>query len=154
SEGYFSSDVIPRELGFSQKLPSLVTRHSSLFYCHPIGSHASMTAVLLARAREIVAKFPFPRAPKPQDTTLFIAGHGTEQNENSRKAIERQVELIRSTGEYADVHAVFLEETPRIQEIYELTKTKNVIVVPFFISDGMHTEEDIPILLGEPKRIV
>jgi sirohydrochlorin cobaltochelatase len=29
-----------------------------------------------------------------------------------------------------------------------LTKTKNVIVVPFFISDGLHSYEDIPALLG------
>jgi sirohydrochlorin cobaltochelatase len=28
------------------------------------------------------------------------------------------------------------------------------VVVPFFISDGMHTQEDIPVLLGEPERAV
>jgi sirohydrochlorin cobaltochelatase len=27
-------------------------------------------------------------------------------------------------------------------------------VVPFFISDGLHVQEDIPVLLGEPERIV
>ena len=62
----------------------------------PVGTHPGMTEVLLARAREIVEKFPFPRAPKPADTALFIAGHGTGNNENSRKAIEQQVELIRA----------------------------------------------------------
>jgi sirohydrochlorin cobaltochelatase len=29
-----------------------------------------------------------------------------------------------------------------------LTKTPNVVVVPFFISDGLHSYEDIPVLLG------
>jgi sirohydrochlorin cobaltochelatase len=29
-----------------------------------------------------------------------------------------------------------------------LTKTANVVVVPFFISDGLHSYEDIPALLG------
>jgi len=29
-----------------------------------------------------------------------------------------------------------------------------VIVVPFFISDGLHTQEDIPVLLGEARRTV
>src|SRR5262249_28309515 len=77
-----------------------------------------------------------------------------EQNENSRKPIERMVDLIRTTKEFADVHAVFLEEEPRIEKCYELAQTKNIIVVPFFISDGMHTQEDIPVLLGEPKRVV
>ena len=59
-------------------------------------------------------QFPFPRAPQSRETTLFIAGHGTEKNENSRKAIERQVELIRAMNIYAAVHAIFLEESPRI----------------------------------------
>ena len=154
SEGYFSDQMIPRALGFAPGNSKLGTHNSELFYCKPIGTHESMTGVLLARAREVVEKFPFPRAPKPKDTTLFIAGHGTEQNENSRKTIERQMELIRAMNLYADVHAVFLEEEPRIAECYSVARTKNIVIVPFFISDGMHTQQDIPVLLGEPERIV
>jgi sirohydrochlorin cobaltochelatase len=158
SEGYFSEEVIPRALGFSLTPDprSRVAHHASRtdFYCRPIGTHDRMTPVLLARAREVVATFPFPRAPKPKDVTLFIAGHGTEQSEESRKSIERQVALIRSTREYADVHAIYLEEDPRIGDCYTLAKTRNIVVVPFFISDGLHTREDIPVLLGEPERIV
>jgi sirohydrochlorin cobaltochelatase len=56
--------------------------------------------------------------------------------------------------EFAGVHAVFMEEDPRIVACYELAQTKNIVVVPFFISDGMHTQEDIPVMLGEPGRIV
>ncbi|HXT12070.1 MAG TPA: CbiX/SirB N-terminal domain-containing protein [Candidatus Angelobacter sp.] len=154
SEGYFSSDVIPCALSFPPGQSTIHSQLSTLFYCQPVGTHESMTAVLLARAREVASRFPFPRAPKPHETTLFIAGHGTEQNENSRKAIERQVELVRALKEYADVHAVYLEEEPRVSQCYELARTRNIIVVPFFISDGMHTQEDIPILLGEPERTV
>ena len=154
SEGYFSSHVIPAALGFPAGQSKLETQNATLFFCQPIGTHDSMTGVLLARAREVAGQFPFPRAPKTRDTTLFIAGHGTEQNENSRKAIERQVELIRALDEYAGVHAVFMEEEPRIEKCYELARTKNIIVVPFFISDGLHAREDIPVLLGEPERFV
>ena len=85
---------------------------------------------------------------------MFIAGHGTEKNENSRKAIERQVELLRALNLYAAVHAIFLEELPRIADCYALAQTKNLVVVPFFISDGLHTQKDIPVLLGEAKRAV
>jgi sirohydrochlorin cobaltochelatase len=153
SEGYFSGDVIPRELGFGPNA-HLRTPNSEFFYCRPVGTHDSMTRVLLARAREIVAQFPFPRAPKPQDITLFIAGHGTEENENSRQAIERQVELIRAMNLYAGVHAIYLEESPCIADCYTLAQTKNLVVVPFFISDGLHTQEDIPVMLGEAQRTV
>ena len=110
-----------------------------------------MTGVILSRAQKIVEQFPFPRAPKPAEITLFIAGHGTEKNENSRQPMERQVELIRAMNLYGGVHAIFLEENPRIAECYRLARTKNLVVVPFFISDGLHTQEDIPVLLGEAQ---
>jgi sirohydrochlorin cobaltochelatase len=155
SEGYFASEVIPKELGFSYPNNlKLKTQNSELFYCHPVGSHESMTKVILARAAEVVKNFPFPRTPKNADTTLFIAGHGTERNKNSRVAIEQQVELIRAQNIYADVGSIFMEEPPFIKGCQSLAKTKNIIVVPFFISDGLHAVEDIPVLLGEPERIV
>jgi sirohydrochlorin cobaltochelatase len=158
SEGYFSEKVIPGALGFvaTQETAGRIQRHGSQtwFYCRPVGTHPGMTGVLLARAREVIERFPFPRAPLPKDITLFIAGHGTEHEENSRVSIDRQVELIRSQAMYADVHGVFLEEEPHISESYRLAQTKNFVVVPFFISEGMHTQEDIPVLLGEPQRIV
>jgi sirohydrochlorin cobaltochelatase len=155
SEGYFASEVIPKELGFSYpENLKLKTQNSELFYCRPVGSHESVTKVILSRAADIVKRFPFPRAPKPLETTLFIAGHGTERNKNSRVAIERQVELIRAQNIYAAVHAIFMEEAPRIADCYQIAPSRNLVVVPFFISDGLHAVEDIPVLLGEAERIV
>ena len=154
SEGYFASEVIPRELGFSEHQSMLNTQHSTIHYCEPIGSHDSMTGVILARAREIVEKFPFPRAPGPAEITLFIAGHGTDRNENSRLPMDRQAALIRALNLYGGVHTIFLEENPRIPECYRLARTKHLVVVPFFISDGLHTREDIPVLLGENRAAV
>jgi sirohydrochlorin cobaltochelatase len=154
SEGYFASKVIPHELGFSGNLSTLKPQRSMLYYCKPVGSHDSMTGVILARARDIVEQFPFPRAPKAVEITLFIAGHGTEKNENSRQPMDRQVALIREMNLYGGVHAIFLEENPRIPECYGLARTKNLVVVPFFISDGLHTQEDIPVLLGETRTAV
>ena len=155
SEGYFSTEIIPPDLGFD--FPDnlkLKIQNSELYYCRPVGSHESMTKVILSRAAEIVRQFPFPRAPKPAETTLFIAGHGTERNANSRKAIERQTELIRAQNLYAGVHHIFMEEAPRIGDCYAIAQTRSLVVVPFFISDGLHVVEDIPVLLGEPERLV
>ncbi|HEX7862952.1 MAG TPA: CbiX/SirB N-terminal domain-containing protein [Verrucomicrobiae bacterium] len=166
SEGYFTEQVIPRELGLSDgsvNFERVQTRpgpagsnllEQTVFYCGPVGTHASMTKVLLARAAQIIEKHPFPRAPKPKETALFIAGHGTGNNENSRKAIEHQVELIRAMDEYAEVHAVFMEEDPKIGDCYTMASARNIVMVPFFISDGLHSFEDIPVMLGEAERIV
>lgn len=153
SEGYFAGEVIPRELGFGPD-PRLNTPDSTLYYCKPVGTHASMTRVLLARAGDIVKQFPFPRAPKPEDITLFIAGHGTDRSDHSRNAVEQQVELIRSQGIYADVRAVFMDQYPRVASCQATVNTRHVVVVPFFISDGLHVVEDIPVLLGEPESLV
>ncbi len=159
SEGYFTEEVIPRELGFCTTGQADFPRtrrcgEQTLHYCGPVGTHDSMTAALLARAGEVVARHPFPRHPAPREITLFIAGHGTGNNENSRKAIERQVELIRAMGLYADVHPVFMEEDPRIATCHELARTKHIVMVPFFISDGLHSYEDIPVMLGDPLNVV
>ncbi len=159
SEGYFTEQVIPRELGFcGNNEPGFarVQRRGgqTLYYCGPVGTHESMTNVLLARAKETLDKFPFPRAPKTSETALFIAGHGTGNNENSRKAIEHQVELIGKMGIYAEVHAAFMEESPRIGDCYTIARSRNIVMVPFFISDGLHSFEDIPVMLGESGGVV
>jgi len=159
SEGYFTEEVIPRELGLRRNdqpdFPRAQQRGTqTIYYCGPVGTHDSMTNVLLARARAIVEKYPVPRAPKPNQIALFIAGHGTGSNENSRQAIERQVQLIGEQNLYAEVHAVFMEEEPRIGDCYRLARARNIVLVPFFISDGLHSYEDIPVMLGEPEETV
>lgn len=155
SEGYFSWDVIPKAVGLTcPQNRTRLSRHSAIFYARPVGSHDLMTTVILARAKAVMESFPFPRLPKNSDTTLLIAGHGTGRNANSRKSVERQVELIRSLNIFPEVGAVFMEEAPFIKGCPATVKTRNIVVVPFFISDGLHAVEDIPVLLGEPERIV
>jgi sirohydrochlorin cobaltochelatase len=159
SEGYFTEEIIPRELGLrtgGQKDFAHIQQRGSqtIYYCGPVGTHDSMTSVLLARARDIIDRYPSRCVPGPGDAALFIAGHGTGNNENSRKAIERQVELIRAQNLYAEVHAIFMEEEPRIDDCYRMTSAKGIIMVPFFISDGLHSYEDIPVMLGEPRAVV
>lgn len=159
SDGYFSDQVIPEALGFKRPderdFPRSLSRgNQTFFYCRAVGTHPAMTNVITSRALEVLARFPFPTPPKEETTTLFIAGHGTEQNSGSRAAIDFQVAQLQKTGPYAAVHGIFLDEAPRIPGSYGLCQTRNMVVVPFFISDGMHVQEDIPVLLGEPKRVV
>jgi sirohydrochlorin cobaltochelatase len=56
--------------------------------------------------------------------------------------------------EYAEVHAAFMEENPKIGDCYTMASARNIVMVPFFISDGLHSFEDIPVMLGEAERIV
>jgi len=141
SEGYFTQTVVPREL----ELNGPITERSNgqtWKYCEPVGNHPMMTELLLRRAREIAPDIP------ESDTTLLIVAHGTDLNENSATAAKREAEKIRACGKYATVLNVYMEEPPLVSDWRKLTDTPNVVVVPFFISDGLHSYEDIPVLLG------
>ena len=159
SEGYFTEEAIPGALGLRAEGATDFARRQEvggrlIHYCRPVGTHEGMTEVILARACGVVTRHPFPRRPRPADTALFLAGHGTERNGNSRQSVEHQAALIRARETYAEVRAVFMLEEPRIERIYELTTARNVVLVPFFMSDGLHVTEDIPVLLGEAARVV
>ena len=141
SEGYFTQTVVPRELELNG--PTTERSNEQVWkYCEPVGNHPMMTELLLKRAREVA-----PDAV-PAKTSLLIVAHGTDLNENSAVAAKREAEKIRALGKYAAVLNVYMEEPPLVSDWRELTKTSNVIVVPFFISDGLHSYEDIPKLLG------
>jgi sirohydrochlorin cobaltochelatase len=145
SEGYFTQEVIPRELRLNG--PSTVVTGKTLHYTLPVGVHPSMTGLILRRAKEVAP------GVNPAETTLIITGHGTGLNQNSTKAIRDQVDQIAASGEgYAAVLDAYMEEQPFIAKWHEMASTPNVIVVPFFISDGLHSYQDIPVLLGiEPE---
>lgn len=146
SEGYFTQEVIPRELELDG--PTTVVHGKTIHYCLPVGIHPTMTTLIRQRAKEVA-----PEA-KPEQTTLIITGHGTGLNSNSTKAIKDQVELIaQSDAGYAHVTDAYMEEQPFIAKWDELGNTPNVIVVPFFIADGLHSYQDIPVMLGIEKEV-
>ena len=142
-EGYFVRNVIPKELG----LTGPVTRRENgqvLRLCLPVGGHPRMTEVLLHCAREVARGVDLARA------ALLVLGHGTPLDTRSSEAVEAQVEAIRARGIFADVHGAFMETPPKIEDWREITSCREVIAVPFFIADGLHSDEDIPELLGIP----
>jgi sirohydrochlorin cobaltochelatase len=141
SEGYFTQAVVPREL----ELNGPITKRSNgqiWNYCEPVGNHPLMTELLLKRASEVAP------GVDPAESSLLIVAHGTDLNENSAVAAKREAEKIRALSKYAAVLNVYMEEPPLVSDWRKLTKTRHVVVVPFFISDGLHSYEDIPVLLG------
>ena len=145
SEGYFTRTIIPREMELQDPL---TTRDGkSLKYCDPVGSHPSMTQVLLRQARETAPDVP------EREISLLIVGHGTKLDENSAKASVHQASLLSDLGIYAEVLPSYMEEAPFVSDWASITKSAHVVVVPFFISDGLHSYQDIPVLLGIRSEI-
>ena len=141
SEGYFTQTVIPRELELTGRVTERINGQR-WNYCEPVGNHRAMTDLLLQRAREVAPGIP------ESETSLLIVGHGTSLNDNSAIAAKREVETIRQMNRYARVLSTYMEEAPLISDWATLTDTSHVVVVPFFISDGLHSYQDIPVLLG------
>jgi sirohydrochlorin cobaltochelatase len=142
SEGYFTRQVLPRELELTGH--TTVRDDRILHYCDPVGIHPAMNGLLTKRATEILEP-----GTRPEETSLIVVGHGTGLNEKSAEAVKAQAEAIRrSAAPFARVLDAYMEEAPFVADWRTLTDTPNVVVVPFFIADGLHSYQDIPVLLG------
>ncbi|MFV0338688.1 MAG: CbiX/SirB N-terminal domain-containing protein [Chthoniobacterales bacterium] len=140
SEGYFTQKVIPSELGLTGEVSEIEGR--AVVYCEPVGNHPKMTELLLRRACELAPEV------ETRMTSLLIVGHGTGLSKSSALAAKEQARKLYEQGHYGEVLSAYMEEAPFIKDWATMTQFPNVIVVPFFISDGLHSYEDIPVLLG------
>lgn len=133
SAGYFTNEVIPREMGLSGRISC--ARGKQVRYTAPVGSHPALASVIVQRAIEAGAA--------PGDA-LAVLGHGTERNRQSQANIYQQTENVRALGDFAEVVTVFLDQTPGMDELFALTSAAEVVVVPVFIADGWHAGQTIP----------
>ncbi|SNZ05320.1 sirohydrochlorin cobaltochelatase [Natronoarchaeum philippinense] len=161
SEGYFTEQVIPRELrldgwdvdqwnsedGVSASQATLEAGdvEKTIHYCGPVGTHDAMSDVIVQRAESVTAGHGVDLA---EDFGLAVVGHGTERNENSAKAIYHHADRISERDRFDEVQAVFMDEDPEVDDVTEFFETEDIVVVPLFIADGFHTQEDIPEDMG------
>ncbi|MEM1576749.1 MAG: sirohydrochlorin nickelochelatase [Archaeoglobaceae archaeon] len=86
-----------------------------------------------------------------KDIVALLIGHGSKL-EVQKKMIERLAETIRNKKIFADVCYAFMNvNKPTIREAMTEIVSKGyrkVIAIPVFLSDGIHTTEDIPRELG------
>lgn len=159
AEGYFTRQLLPRALGLDgspQAGPARVWRRGgrTLYYCCPVGTHPRMQEVVVSRAQEVLDRHPVQPPVQLRQVTLCLVGHGTAREAGSRKAVEEHAARIAALGRFAAVVALFIEEEPRVADCYRLAATRDIVVVPFFLSDGGHVSHDIPRLLGEPAELL
>ena len=145
SEGYFTRTVIPNELGVSlwDEHPAIIDDRP-VHYAQPVGTHPKMTAVLEDCATHLLEQ----SGQRGQDCELVLIGHGTERDKRSSRIIYSQAEALRGLGRYHAVTPLFLDEAPRVEDFLQHTTATDLLVLPYFISDGLHTRWDIPSALG------
>jgi sirohydrochlorin cobaltochelatase len=141
SEGYFTQQVVPRELG----LEGTVTQKGgkTVRYAGPLGTFEGMPDVILERANDLMGG-----KQTSGRTALVLLGHGTDLNKNSGGVIYLNAGRIRERGAYDLVEVGFLDQEPEIGEVVESVESENVVLIPVFIAEGWHTRETIPGDLG------
>lgn len=142
SKGYFTQQVIPRELGLSGEVTHRDGK--TIRYAGPLGTFKLMADVILERTADLMRN----KSPEPGKTTLVLLGHGTDMNKNSSGVIYLNAERIRERGEYDEVEVGFLDQEPEITKVVGGSDAENLIVIPVFIAEGWHTRETIPEDLG------
>ncbi|EMA36475.1 CbiX/SirB N-terminal domain-containing protein [Halococcus hamelinensis] len=158
SEGYFTEQVIPRELrldgwdvslwdssGTDADTATLTAAdvEKTIHYCGPAGTHPSMTDVIVQRAESVTGD-----PDVGEDVGLAVVGHGTDRNENSAKAVKYHADRVREMERFAEVKALFMDEEPEVDDVADYFESEDVVVVPLFVADGYHTQEDIPEDMG------
>ncbi len=141
SEGYFTQQVIPRELGLEG--PVTTKGSKTVRYAGPLGTFEGMPGVILERTRDLM------RGKEVSGrTALVLLGHGTDLNKSSGGVIYLNAGRIREREIYDLVEVGFLDQEPEIGEVVESIEAENVILIPVFIAEGWHTRETIPQDLG------
>ncbi|NHN60541.1 CbiX/SirB N-terminal domain-containing protein [Halorussus rarus] len=152
SEGYFVEQVLPREFALGER--DRGEDGPTFRYADPVGTHPAMTDVIAERAERLLAGEAADATADdagpvaPEDAALAVVGHGTERNPNSADAVYQHVEALRERSDFAEVDALFMDEAPYVEDVREEFDADEIAVVPLFVADGFHTQDEIPELLG------
>jgi sirohydrochlorin cobaltochelatase len=133
SDGYFTQEVIPREMRLTGRSTELDDR--TVHYARPIGVHPALAKVILQRAKE---------AGAGETDAIAVLGHGTPQNPASERNVFAQAEHVRALEPGREVTTVFIDQEPNMRDVFAMVRSESVVMVPLFIADGWHVGETIP----------
>lgn len=144
-EGVFYRRVLPRKLGCEalEALATCVVGEKRLIYAHAAGVHPAM--IELVRRRVDGARDAF--AELPERPRLLLVGHGAAGSAASSLPTRERAERLREDGDFAEVRVAFLDEAPFLADEVD-AMGGDVLVVPDFVGEGLHTLTDIPAAIG------
>lgn len=95
-------------------------------------------------------------------SAIVLVGHGSARHPESAAPILALAEALRQRGPWAEVAAVFMKQSPRLEQGLDLVHAKQVVVIPVFAGKGYYTDSLIPqgmgldgaLTLREGRRII
>lgn len=142
ARGFFTQAVIPAEVELTGRITSRAGR--VLRYAPPLTEHPRLSEIVSSRIRRHLTAYRLDLSR----VSVLLIGHGTPLSPESREATLRQQESLQEQLSEAEVRAVFLDDSPGLQEAYRITSRPYLLVVPFFLALGSHVTLDIPRALG------
>ena len=126
-----------------------------LFMTRVIGVHNSIAW----RIGERIARIIDEHRLTTDQTTVAVIGHGTRRNKNSGTSTLQLTQRLRNlmSEEFSGqsfpglkFETAFLDQDPEAELIAQSIQTPNTIIIPFLISRGPHTTDDVPNAFGLP----
>lgn len=142
ARGYFTSEVLPAEMGLTGKLT--LRAGKTIHLTRPMGEHPHLASAVERQLRMILEQYGL----KPGSVAAAIIGHGTRRNRQSRDSARFQAGRIRELNWLSEVVDVYLDDEPDIPSVYRRTRAPNIIALPYFVAEGSHVRSDIPRALG------
>lgn len=88
-------------------------------------------------------------------TGIVIFAHGS-RIESANEAVRSVVAAFAGAGGYANVQAAFLElgqpDLAGAVDRLVAAGVRKVLIIPYFLTLGLHLERDLPALVGEVTR--
>ena len=139
--------VMTSEGYYLKKLPSKFAENISCNQHHVtmtpvIGVHPSIPT----RSAQRISFLSREHKLAESETTVAIIGHGTRRNKNSGVSTIELTEKLRESfsGTGLKFKTGFLDQDPEACLIAQEIETPNTLIIPFLISRGPHTTEDVP----------
>jgi len=139
--GYITDTLIPQAL-------DQVSDEIRVRLYDPIGVHAAIPFIMAKRALSIIDDHALDIA---QVSVLVVAHGHTKNTKNADQTNALAADIKRQMNDIS-TSVAFIEETPLVSDWPKFTTTEHLIVLPYLIGGGSHTQEDIPNMLGLKSR--
>ncbi len=146
SGGYFANTAIPGRLNLAGHVTHRDGRE--LIYGGPVGLNPGMDALVLRAVHRVD-----PTAGRALGkTAILLVAHGSETDRAAGAAARALADHLTEQNFFREVHAGFLEETPRLSDWLERGIDPPASVVGLFAGDGAHAEDDVRATLDAHER--
>ena len=143
SDGYYVREAIPRRLGLAGGRDPL---GHQITIDQPLGLDPKLPGQLLSAA----AGAAHSAGVAPAAAHLLLVAHGSANSSHSADVARLVAAAMSREMVFATVEAAFLEEAPLFRQALA-SSPRPVFVLGLFAGCGMHADDDIHRIAGEPK---